>query len=133
VAYGAFDETVCTAPLGPIGHNWCERDNKSKSRNSMTKEEVEYNKIDDRQRKRKVKKNKIDEVDDDNKEFLEWVDFYIESDKSRHVLKRRNSKFFTMCKAQCDNEKIEESDTDAEVEEKDSESEHADNISDSEK
>ena len=84
----------------------------------MTKEEVEYNKIDDRQRKRKVKKNKIDEVDDDNKEFLEWVDFYIESDKSRNVLKRRNSKFFTMCKAQCDNEKIEESDTDAEVEKK---------------
>ena len=53
-----------------IGHNWCQRDNKRKSRNSMTKEEVEYNKIDDRQRNRKVKENKIDEVDDDKKEFL---------------------------------------------------------------
>ena len=64
-----------------IMHNACERDNTRKSRNSMTKEEVEYNKIDDRQRKRRVKNNRIDEVDAGKREFLEWVDFYKESDE----------------------------------------------------
>ena len=65
----------------------------------MTKEEVEYNQIDDRQRKRRINKIKIYEVDDGKKWFLEWIDCYKESDESKKVLKRRNSKFFSMCKA----------------------------------
>ena len=63
----------------------------------MKKEEVENNTIYNRQRKKRVTKNRIDEVDAGKKEFLQWVDFYKESDNSKKVLKRRNSKFFTIC------------------------------------
>jgi hypothetical protein len=119
-----------------MGHNWFERDNKRKSRSSMTKEEVEYNRIVDRQRKRKAKKSKrvveIDEVDNSKRELLEWVEFYKESDESKKVLKRKNFKFFSMCKAQCNNEENKNSDTEEKEEENECKAVPADKYSDSE-
>ena len=57
-------------------HKWCAKENKRKSRSSMTKEEVDYNRIFDRQRKRKYKKpTNVEASEDGITNLLEWKFF----------------------------------------------------------
>ena len=92
-----------------IWYRWCEKESKKKSRHSQKKEEAKYQRIVDRQRKRKGKKSSILENDEmSKKDLLEWISFFEESEENRSMLKRKNSKVYSICKANlaADNEDI---------------------------
>ena len=93
-------------------HKWCAKENKRKSRSSMTKEEVDYSRIFDRQRKRKHKKPMNEASEDGITNLLEWIKFYEESEENQKVMKRKNSEIYSLCKSHLENRsnKTEESD-----------------------
>ena len=94
-----------------IWHRWCKKESKKKSKHSQTKEEAKYHRILDRQRKRKCKRsNSLEKDEIDNKDLLEWISFFEESEENRSVLKRKNNKLYSICKTNlsADNEDFEE-------------------------
>ena len=65
-----------------------------KSRNSKTLEELQYDRIDNRQTNRRSRK-KADS--DDEKGLLEWVGFFKQNKESKKILKRRSVEMFYRC------------------------------------
>ena len=65
-----------------------------KTRNSKTLEELQYDRIDNRQTNRRSRK-KADS--DDEKDLLEWVGFFKQNEDSKKILKRRSVEMFYRC------------------------------------
>ena len=70
-------------------------------RNSKIPEEVQYERIVDRQKKRRIRKKAAKGEDnneeDNHKELLEWVDYYKHNADSKKTLKRRSLDMFSRC------------------------------------
>ena len=76
------------------------KENMKKSRNSRTLEEAKFQRIVDRQRKRNGKKSDISENGKMcNKDLLEWIGFFQESEDNRALLKIKNNELYSTCKA----------------------------------
>ena len=65
-----------------------------KSRNSKTPEELQFDRIVNKQTKRRSRK-KAD--GDDEKDLLEWVGFFKQNEDSKTILKRRSVEMFYRC------------------------------------
>ena len=84
---------------GQVWHKWCAKENNRKSRSSTTKEEANYNRIVDRQRKRKYKKpSNVEASEVGNTNLLEWINLYEESEENKQKMERKNSEIYNICK-----------------------------------
>ena len=81
---------------------------------------MDYSRIVDRQNKRRQRDNKneseVNETMSDQKDFLDWVEYYKQGAECKIVLKKRYPVMFEKCKDFVDSDKeIHESDSEDEI------------------